>query len=209
MAYFPRPLWSDQRIQGAPSWVNNYLYDIETRVAPEDLAAWQSKRQNFVSKEMLEDELQEMLKERCRLVAHMVPAHVDGYELQVSDRGDRLSRPARAASSSIGERMPLPYGGVATYISTDNSEYWAFSDTSIKDLIVFLSTRTSGVIIDKTGLTGRYNFELSGRNGADESASGDNPPVVWDFGPLGLKLKKAKIGTTTLVIDHIEQPSMN
>lgn len=87
MAYFPIPLWGDQRIQGAPSWVNNQLYDIEARVAPEDLAAWQSKKQNIVYKGMLEKELRNMLQERCKLVVHMVPAQATGYDLLVSGRG--------------------------------------------------------------------------------------------------------------------------
>jgi uncharacterized protein (TIGR03435 family) len=208
IAYFPLSLWSDERIRAAPSWVANDPYDIEARVAPEDLAAWQSERQNFLHKEMLQNDLQQMLRERCRLVAHMVPVNVKGYELMVKDRGDRLSHSRAAVLTSSVERMSLPDGGVANFVGTDNSGDWSFSNTSIKDLMVFLSMQRSGVIVDRTGLTGRYNFELHG-TGIDGPATGIAPSVIWDFAPLGLKLKTSVVQTTTLVIDHIQRPSSN
>lgn len=211
LAYFPSTLWSDERIQGAPSWVNSDLYDIEARIAPEDTAAWQSPKQNFIYKEMLQNELQKMLKDRCKLVAHTVPAYVDGYALVVKAQGERLSRSSVATSSMSGPRMPLFSGGEAINISRDNTEEWALVNTSIKDLIVFLSTRSNAIIIDKTGLTGRYNFKLSGEgtDNAPPPTLGTLPTVNWNFNPLGLELKKVKIETTTLVIDHIEHPSVN
>jgi uncharacterized protein (TIGR03435 family) len=214
LAYYPVTLWSDQRIQGAPSWVNSDLFDIEARIAPEDTAAWQSPKQNFMNKEMLEKKLQEMLKERCKLVTHTVPAYVDGYELVVAARGEQLSHSNLAASSLSGPRIPLSSGGEAIYISKNGSEDWALMNTSIMDLIVFLSTRSNTIIIDKTGLTGRYNFKLSGDSVSNPAGSAPamtptGVTVNWNFSPLGLELKKTKILTTTLVIDHIERPSVN
>jgi uncharacterized protein (TIGR03435 family) len=183
IAYFPISLWSDERIRGAPSWVANDPYDIEARVAPEDLAAWQSERQNFLHKEMLQDDLQQMLRERCGLVAHMVPVNVKGYVLMVKDRGYKLSHSRAAAITSSVARMPLPDGGVANYVGTDNSEDWSFSNTSINDLMVFFSTQHSGLIVDRTGLTGRYNFELHG-TGVDGPAT-DRSVRYLGFRSLG------------------------
>jgi uncharacterized protein (TIGR03435 family) len=58
-------------------------------------------------------------------------------------------------------------------------------------------------IEDRTGLRGKYKFDLT-RLGTDGVQSSD-----WDLAPLGLKLIPAKIPTVNIVIDHIERPSPN
>jgi len=66
-------------------------------------------------------------------------------------------------------------------------------------------------VINKTGLTGRYDFEL--RWTADGAAVGatDAPPDLFTAiqEQLGLKLQAAKGPVTTLVVDHVEQPMDN
>jgi uncharacterized protein (TIGR03435 family) len=75
-------------------------------------------------------------------------------------------------------------------------------------------TRTP--VIDKTGLTGTYDFTL---NAVPEPplTAGDSTPPVTD-GPsvfsavqeqLGLKLVPTKVPVETIVADHIERPTPN
>ena len=85
-------------------------------------------------------------------------------------------------------------------------------------------------VIDKTGLTGRYDFNLSwapspgelGAMGFGPHFGGDEPANVASkttfTGPsiftalqeqLGLKLKSAKGPVQVLVVDHIEPPTPN
>jgi uncharacterized protein (TIGR03435 family) len=67
-------------------------------------------------------------------------------------------------------------------------------------------------VVDKTGLTGTYDFDLQYR-GRGPDASDD--PTVWPPlltavpDQLGLKLQPAKGQNKFLVIDHIERPSAN
>jgi uncharacterized protein (TIGR03435 family) len=73
-------------------------------------------------------------------------------------------------------------------------------------------------VIDKTGIEGRYDLELtwSTENNSAAMVNGSNegsPPCPSIFTALqeqlGLKLESAKGPVETFVIDHIEQPSEN
>jgi uncharacterized protein (TIGR03435 family) len=70
--------------------------------------------------------------------------------------------------------------------------------------------------VDRTGLTGTYNFTLRFRPQQSPSATDDASPTA-DLpsifqalkDQLGLELTPQKGPATTLVIDHIERPSGN
>jgi uncharacterized protein (TIGR03435 family) len=69
-------------------------------------------------------------------------------------------------------------------------------------------------VLDQTGLTGKYDFELQRNSvrapeGAELPAGPPDPSLVWDLKTLGLKTVPIKIKTETLVIDHIDRPSDN
>jgi uncharacterized protein (TIGR03435 family) len=72
-------------------------------------------------------------------------------------------------------------------------------------------------LVDKTGLTGTYDFRLEALGSMNYIGGMLNPPPVdADGGPrpdifaaleqqLGLKLEKTKVPVDVLVIDHIEK----
>jgi len=68
-------------------------------------------------------------------------------------------------------------------------------------------------VVDKTGLTGTYDFDLK-YLGSTEHYASDDPAVPRPLtealpNQLGLKLQSAKGEKQFLVIDHIERPSAN
>jgi uncharacterized protein (TIGR03435 family) len=100
---------------------------------------------------------------------------------------------------------------------------------SLDDLAKALGLDLDRIVIDKTGITGRYDFHLN--FGADETTAGlnsmrgPNGPVVTPSTPsdpsggpsiftaiqeqLGLKLESAKGPREFLVIDRVERPTEN
>ena len=73
-------------------------------------------------------------------------------------------------------------------------------------------------MIDKTGLTGRYDFELKwtpdivspGPDGAPPPSDTDAPSLFTALSDqLGLKLESTKGPVQVWVIDGIEKPSLN
>lgn len=90
-----------------------------------------------------------------------------------------------------------------------------------------LSQQIGATVVDKTGLTGKYDFTLSftpdnfminghppgGGTGPDSGAQSQEPvgPSLFTAvqEQLGLKLVAEKQSVDVVVIDHIEQPSEN
>ena len=202
-AFFPARLQSQDRIVGAPSWVWNDKYDLVGKVAEADLPAWQ-KFNKGGQNPMLETMLQNALVDRCKLVVHRVPALVEGYALVVAKLGsNRRSLIESKPDDVIPDRaLKMELDGRMIPIYSHDDPVLHFYRTSMASLALTLSL-FGGPVEDRTGLTGKYRFDLT-RLGTEGIQSSD-----WDLAPLGLKLIRAKIPTENIVIDHIERPSPN
>ena len=73
-------------------------------------------------------------------------------------------------------------------------------------------------VIDKTGITGAYDFKLEWepdhgppREEPGETATDTSGPSIFSAlqEQLGLKLDSQKVAMPMIVIDHIEEPSEN
>jgi uncharacterized protein (TIGR03435 family) len=65
-------------------------------------------------------------------------------------------------------------------------------------------------IIDKTGLTGRYDYKLEWADDTTPGADPGMPSVFTAFQEQpGLKLQSAKAPVQVLIVDHVEKPSGN
>ena len=68
------------------------------------------------------------------------------------------------------------------------------------------------IVVDQTGLTGRYDFELHcAPTGVSVPQGVDAPPDIYGAvqEQLGLKLKSIRGSVSVFVIDHVERPSEN
>jgi len=88
------------------------------------------------------------------------------------------------------------------------------SGAAMADLAGFLSSMLSRTVVDKTGIAGEFDFQLTFTPGASTAP----PDAAADPGPdifaamqeqLGLKLESAKGPVEVLVIDRVEKPSEN
>lgn len=208
MTHFPWWLWSSNRVQNAPAWVSKNRYDINAKVAPQDLKAWTS--QNMAEPSVQRAMLLSMLVDRCHLEMHTVPAEMPGFALAVSSRGTSL-RPS-LPGESIPKGMKLPDGGVATGERLeDGSTTWHFHNATIAALTSFMSMQSHTRIPDQTGLTGHYDFDLAMSPDRNPDSYGEitDPATFWDLRALGLRTVSTKVPTVTLVVDHIDPPSEN
>jgi uncharacterized protein (TIGR03435 family) len=87
-----------------------------------------------------------------------------------------------------------------------------FFNASIDDAIKMIGGPYT-VIVDRTNLTGRYDFTIH-RLEMPRDADGKPLPdaglsELWDLSGTGLEIKAAKIPSQNLVIDHVERPSPN
>ena len=204
-AYFPPNQWNwADRIQGGPSWLMRDRYDIAAKIADADLSEWTRQRDLKPEQQVLVQQmLQSMLVDRCKLVAHRVPSTISGFVLVVDKRGPHLTPSTPGATLPIG--MKLPDGGVSVPRKrTDPQEVHLYNAT-MADLAGVLGLGLMGhPVIDKTGLTGHFDivlpYDYDPANGPDEH---------WDLNKIGLRLEPLTIPFSNLVIDHIEKPSEN
>jgi uncharacterized protein (TIGR03435 family) len=91
-------------------------------------------------------------------------------------------------------------------------------------LVSTLSMRLNRVVLDRTGLSGNFDIDLTWTPDQNQMPQGAPPPGAPDLPPidpngpsiftavqeqLGLKLESTKGPVEVLVIDHVERPTEN
>ena len=181
---------------GLPGWANSARFDVTAKVTDQDL-----KDLRKLSREQRQAMLAALLADRFHLKTHTEIKTLPVYELVVAKGGPKLTTTIVPPPDD-----PLGYGNLDVH-GTDVSA----AGVTIADLAMNLSFPLDRTVINKTGLTGRYDFHL--RWTADGVGAGamDAPPDLFTAiqEQLGLKLQPAKGPVETLVIDHVEQPTDN
>ena len=187
-------------IDNLPDWARRESYDIDARISDADRAAWNDPKNQPA---MLQQMLQTMLADRFQLVAHRSFKEVPVEELVIAKGGPKLTE--TKPDEQIPAGQTLPDGGVVVP-GKDGPHFYNFS---MGLLASALSEKGDQTVVDKTGLTGRYDIVLP-RPAADYAADNDPEAQRLDLiRSLGLKLQPAKEQVEFLVIDHIEKPSEN
>lgn len=176
-------------ISGGPSWMNTDRFDIEAVAAGEATPA----------KAQLKLMLQSLLTERFKLKVHRETRVMPMYALVVGKGGPKLTKSAPDAEPSL------------TSSGTRSTQL-----TVVKGGMDQLATQLSsspGVdrpVIDKTGLTGSYDYKLRWTFEVGTTTSdSDSVSIFTALQQLGLKLETQKAPFEVLVVDHAEKPSAN
>jgi uncharacterized protein (TIGR03435 family) len=214
-AYLGETAASPDRLIGAPSWVAMDPYDITAKVDDATADSWKGRPQ-AQQVALVAPMLRTMLEDRCKLVAHTVPAEIKGYALVVRKQGAKLKQappgeplPERGARFDGGWRM------ISSPPGPDGKQAVTYLQITMAQFAAFLS-RGGTPIVDQTGLTGKYDFDLPRFDLRPPEAAEGAPPAprldvahTFDWGAIGLELVPAKVPARNLVIDHIERPTEN
>ena len=212
------------QIEGDPDWLSGELYDVIAKVDQADLAEWQKpeKRQT-----MLRVMLQAMLAERCKVAAHYVEKEAPVYDLVIAKGGPKFKEAETVDLAELRQKHPtagmMKGSGTMTERSPKSTQFYAMSIALLANTI--LSSLADRPVIDKTGLTGYYDFALPSSAlrpspppsppAASQPLDATSPPQeeqsIYMALPeaLGLRLQPAKGRVDMLVIDHVERPSEN
>jgi uncharacterized protein (TIGR03435 family) len=188
------------QIAGWPAWSTSAQYDIEAKMDDDTAAALQklSEKQQATRRQLM---LRSLLADRFNLKVQYEIKTLPIYELVVAKGGSKLkeSHASETNTNGIGrltaQAMPMA------------------------DLALILTIQVNRIVVDKTGLTGQYDFALRwtpdpGGEPPDGSGSlpeGDSGPSIFTAlqEQLGLRLESTKAPVQVLVIDHIERPTEN
>ncbi len=208
----------DFQISGGPNWINSAKYDIVAKAdesSDENQAKFTENQRNaFRERQRLR--LQSLLEDRFQLTFHSSTKELPIYALVVAKDGPKIQKAKDGQDKNKGSMMMRPGQLTARGLS-------------MFYLAANLSNQVGRVAIDKTGLSGLYDFTLQwtpdrsqmgsfgGGPGPGPEGSRMPPPPDPD-GPsiftavqeqLGLKLEPQKGPVEILVIDHVEKPSEN
>jgi len=193
-------------IENRPDWVHNDRYDIDARISDADRAAWNDPKNQPA---MLQQMLQTMLADRFKLAVHRGSKEVSVEEMVIAKGGPKLTE--RKPDEPIPAGRVLPDGGVIVPGQNGPRLY----NFSMSTFATALSEGFDRPIVDKTGLTGRYDIDMPNPERIAHAAGTDNGQVdpeaerIEMIRSLGLKLQPAKEQVETLIIDHIEKPTEN
>lgn len=196
------PKVDTQLLPGAPKWLLSDWYDIHA-VVPEDEIASEAKLSEVQKAEYERRLLQQLLSDRFRLRLRMEQKPSTAYELVLAKDGPKgMIQVADYAT----ELVSWPDWGHGQYHSAPLSV-----------LVGLLTSLQGAPVIDKTGLTGRYDFNLewardpSTMPPAETSQEMESRPSISLAlqQELGLKLVKIQMLIANPTIVHIERPSDN
>jgi uncharacterized protein (TIGR03435 family) len=190
-------------ISGGPAWTDADRYDI--------LASTPGDIQPNLDEQMTM--LRKLLTDRFQLTFHREFKELPVFALTVAKGGPKLKEstaPPGALPYLINTVYPEEKGGVHILLPARNatiSQFAAMMQRAIVDRPV----------IDRTGLSERYDFELEWTPD-DNQFGGNLPRSVEPTKPslfvaiqeqLGLRLDATRGPVSALVIDHVERPSEN
>jgi bla regulator protein BlaR1 len=207
----------DNQISGAPYWLNSEKYAIEAKMdksVADELAKLGPDQRETERNRML----QALFANGFKLSIHRETRELPVYALVIAKNGPKLqdARPGDTYPNGIKDLYGEGHGDV---MSIRRGQLTG-QGIPIADLVQMLSQQLGRFVLDKTGLTGKYDFTLQWMPDTNQAPTGsqqrtDNSPPP-DFGfslftaiqeQLGLKLEPQKGPVEVLVIDHAEKPA--
>jgi uncharacterized protein (TIGR03435 family) len=178
-------------ISGLPGWADSSRFDIEAKMDGSAASALRNAPENKQLAQ-LRFMLQSVLADRFRLTFHHAVRNAPVYFLLTAKDGVKLKRSTQGEATMM---MVGPTGITATA-------------TAIDDLTESLSDDVGRIIVDKTGLSGRYDFVLKTAGDEGQGNANSEPSIFTEVQEqLGLKMVPGKAPIDTLAVDHIERPS--
>jgi len=190
------------RIVGGPAWMTSDRYDI-----------------NAVGKDKTTTEeravmVRSLLRDRFQLAAHIERRDLPVYFLVVARGDGRLGPGLRRSSVDCKDpearRKAAAAAGDSRMVCgiTFNTGVFMAGGEGVSIMLSTLTAASGRAVLDRTGLTGAYDFELKWTPLPDPNS--DNVSIFTAVQEqLGLRLESGTAPLDVLVIDRLERPSEN
>jgi uncharacterized protein (TIGR03435 family) len=220
---FNMTMLRQDQLQGVPDWFTTDNYEIRAKVAESDIAAWKKLGEGghrLVFRKFLAD--------RFRFAWHFSDVDSPIYNMVIAKGGLKIKeagpdeaspfafKTADGSTNADGTRVAYKGAGITMRPAPDGYPMYVMQQTHMSSFAKgFLSGGIAGrPVVDKTGLTGAYNFSLEfayeqGASAAAAEDSGPSRPTIFTAlqEQLGLKLEPARGPVSMMVVDHIERPA--
>ena len=215
----------ENQISGGPDWIATARFNIEAKLDSPVVAELKklSPEQQKAERDLM---FQNLLADQFKVALHRESKLLPAYVLVVAKNGPKVqaAKPGDTYPNGIKGLDGLPAGPHKFDMSSNQLTVQAMPMTFVTE---HLALHLNQPIVDKTGLTGDYDFTF---NWAPEGGSGDHKEVisgketmmhVHSVGTmpatfltaieeqLGLKLDTQTVPLPVLVIDRAEKPTVN
>jgi uncharacterized protein (TIGR03435 family) len=198
LAYWLHP----KQLTGGPSWTESDKFDVAGKPdAP--------GQPNVDQMKMM---LQKLLADRFQLKFHFEKRELQVYAVRLAKTGAKLI-------NSQDDPKGIPGWG---FRRNSSGMIMAFRNSPISQFTAVLQNSMDKPVVDQTGLSERYDFQLNFTPDPAQSALLGGPPVPAGNNPdaapdifaaiqqqLGLRLELTKAPVDVMVIDKVEKPSEN
>jgi uncharacterized protein (TIGR03435 family) len=207
----PQPL----HVEGGPSWMQSEYYELT------------AKADGPAHTEMLAGPmLQSLIEERFRLKSHWEMRETPVYAMTVGKGGLKVQPLAEGACASLdlthpppllkpGDPLPNVCGVMIMRPSGKGEMTLEVRGSTLTQFAQRLSQFLDRTVVDKTDITGTFNFHLEFTpdppipGGATDPADAGLSLFVAVQEQIGLKLSSDKGPVGFLIIDHVEKPTAN
>ena len=192
----------EARLIGGPAWLDSDKWDVQAKASAEVDAALHELGGD-ASRAEKQRMVKALLGDRFKVTAHQETRELPVYALVIAKGGPKFEK-TEAGGTDIG---------------TGNSHIKIHGGDSVEILAEQLAKVLGRVVLDKTGIQGRYDITLrwTPENGQPDKVNGASTPEETN-GPsiftaiqeqLGLKLESEKGPVGVVVVDRAEMPSEN
>ncbi len=195
-------------ISGGPGWVDSTGFDVDAKVSADDVEAFKKltgRQRNSL--------MQPLLAERFHLKVHHETKILPMYDLLLAKGG--LKMKANPPVGASGYAAKDPEAAKPRGMMTMGPGMLKGQNLPMTSIVGQLSSALESTVVDKTGLTGTFDFDLKwtpdDAGPAKGDGSGESNVSIFTAvqEQMGLKLQPTKGPVDTLVIDHAELPSEN
>lgn len=167
------------QLAGGPGWINSATFEIVARGEPS------------ATDEQIRRMLQSLLEERFHLVLRRETKNAPVYELMVVKGYTRFE--------------PANEGEQERVVFQPATAHFEYRGTTMARLADILSRQMAHLVVDRTGLSGAFDFQLDGTRDENSFA----PPLAPLLPQIGLQLESRKAPVDYFVIERAEKPSEN
>jgi uncharacterized protein (TIGR03435 family) len=189
-------------VKGEPDWIHSETYAFQAKVAPEDIPVWQ-KLDSPARRRMVLALLQDTLNLKMRPEVQARPV----YNMVLAKDGPKFPE-HKSNPDDPPDDLKIVKGSVH-WTDVDTAVY---TNISLDLLANGIAARLDRSVVDKTGLTGRYDVTVhplpsphyDPKTSSVETT--DFAAIIAGVKNLGLRLEPSKADTLVLNLDRIDRP---
>ena len=166
-----------------PDWIETEGYDINAQA------------KSPATRTQLREMLQVLLEDRFKMTSHRETRELPVYWLVVAEGGPKLRDPKEEAvfNAALAGKSPFKPGMSAMYTNKD-----------LPGFAEYLGKPLDRPVLDKTGIEGRYWFQLEWEGGPESVGLESLLTALPE--QLGLELEENRAPLEVVVIDQVEKP---